>query len=97
MESGELDETDTWVMETDAFTQPIERMFSSEAEPWTAEEHGPLRARIRLEGWLGHSRVRWTLSLLRHEPCLIIELDLHFCDHLKLLQMPVHLAEAPLA
>src|SRR5713226_5098729 len=53
-------------------------------------------ARIRLEGWLGHSRVRWTLSLLRYEPRLFIELDVHFCDHLKLLQMPVHLAETPL-
>jgi alpha-mannosidase len=91
------DGTDTWVMESDAFTRPVESLFSSQAEQWTVEEGGPLRARIRLEGWLGHSRVRWTLSLLRHEPRLFIELDVHFCDHLKLLQMPVHLAETPLA
>ncbi len=91
------DGTDTWVMESDAFTRPVESLFSSQAEQWIVEEGGPLRARIRLEGWLGHSRVRWTLSLLRHEPRLFIELDVHFCDHLKLLQMPVHLAETPLA
>src|SRR5579859_1475978 len=90
------DGTDTWVMDTDAFTWPVESLFSSEAEQWTVEESGPLRVRIRLEGWLGHSRVRWTLSLLRYEPRLFIELDVHFCDHLTLLQMPVHLAETPL-
>ena len=84
------DGSDTWVMESDAFTQPVESLFSSQAEQWIVEEGGPLRALIRLEGWLGHSRVRWTLSLLRYEPRLFIELDVHFCDHLKLLQMPVH-------
>ena len=91
------DGTDTWVMETDAFTGSVGCLFSSEGEQWVVEERGPLRVRIRLDGWLGHSRVRWTLSLLRHEPRLFIDLDLHFCDHLMLVQLPVHLAETPLA
>src|SRR5260370_26294823 len=83
-------------MESNAFTGSVGCLFSSEGEQRVVEERGPLRERIRLDGWLGHSRVRWTLSLLRHEPCLIIDLDLHFCDHIMLLQLPVHLAETPL-
>jgi alpha-mannosidase len=89
------DGTDTWVMDTDAFTQPVSEVFSSESEQWVVEEAGPLRARIRLDGWLGHSRVRWTLSLSRDTPCVNISLDLLFSEHLAVLQMPVHLAEAP--
>ncbi len=89
------DGTDIWAMDTDAFTQPVLELFSSEREQWVVEEAGPLRARIRLDGWLGHSRVRWTLSLSRDTPCVNISLDLLFSEHLALLQMPVHVAEAP--
>ncbi len=89
------DGTDTWVMDTDAFTQPVIEMFSSEREQWVVDEAGPLRARIRLDGSLGHSRVRWTLSLAHDTPCVNISLDVLFSEHLALLQMPVHLAEAP--
>ena len=91
------DGTDTWVMETDAFTQPVVSHFFSTMDQWVVEERGPLRARLRLDGWLGHSRVRWTLSLARFEPAMILELDVHLCDHLMLVQLPVHLAETPLA
>src|SRR5260370_13226106 len=50
------DGTDTWVMETDAFTGSVGCLFSSEGEQWVGEERGPLRLRIRLDGCLGHSR-----------------------------------------
>ncbi len=49
------DGTDTWVMNTDAFTQPVLDTFSGVREQWAVDEMGPLRARIRLDGWLGHS------------------------------------------
>jgi alpha-mannosidase len=89
------DGTDTWVMNTDAFTQPVLDTFSGVREQWAVDEMGPLRARIRLDGWLGHSRVRWTLSLAHDTPSLNIALDLLFAEHLALLQMPVHLIDAP--
>ena len=91
------DGTDTWVMDTDAFTQPVTSLFSSKPEQWAIEEAGPLRARLRLDGWLGQSRVRWTLSLARDTPCVNIALDVNFSDQLALLQMPVHLGVAPIS
>src|SRR5260370_33863796 len=49
------DRTCTWVMKSDAFTRPLESLFSSQAQHCVVEEGGPLRDRSRLEGWLRHS------------------------------------------
>jgi alpha-mannosidase len=59
------------------------------------EESGPLRARVRSEGWLGRSAVRWTLTLHRDEPRLHLRVEVNFNERFKLLQMPVHLASVP--
>src|SRR5207253_1959665 len=55
----------------------------------------PVRARVRGEGRLGKSDVRWTLSLLAGDPRVFFDLKIDFRDKLSLLQMPVHLAGPP--
>ena len=88
------DLSDTWTFHTDRFVEPIEAVLQTEG--WVVEETGPLRARVRLEGWLGRSAVRWTLTLHRYEPRLHIRVEVDFSERLKLLQMPVQLAALPL-
>ena len=45
--------TDTWTFHTDRFVEPVET--GSTTDGWVVEETGPLRARVRSEGWLGRS------------------------------------------
>jgi alpha-mannosidase len=87
------DSSDTWTFHTDRFDEPVETALRTEA--WIVEESGPLRARVRSEGWLGRSPVRWTLTLYRDEPRIHMLVETNFNDRFKLLQMPVHLASAP--
>ncbi len=74
-------------------SSPCETIFRTEG--WVVEESGPLRARVRAEGWLGNSAVRWTLTLHRGEPRLRIRVEVNFSERFRLLQMPVHLATVP--
>ena len=60
------DLSDTWTFHTDRFVEPVETVLQTDG--WVVDETGPLRARVRLEGWLGRSAVRWTLTLHRYEP-----------------------------
>ena len=55
------DTTDTWTFHTDRWEEPVEARLGGGA--WQVEESGPLRARARLDGRLGSSRVTWTVSL----------------------------------
>ncbi len=87
------DHTGTWGFHGDSFEEPILEVF--EGGEWVVEESGPLRARVRLEGWLGHSTVRWTLSLHRYDPSLRMRLEVGFCEKFRLLQMPVSLPSTP--
>ena len=87
------DHTDTWTFHTDRFDEPVSEVF--EGEGWVVEEAGPLRARVRLEGTLGGSRVRWTLTLHRDDPRLWIGLEVNFSERFELLQMPVRLSGTP--
>src|SRR3712207_2749817 len=87
------DLSDTWTFHTDRFDEPVETVLQTDG--WIAEESGPLRARVRSEGWLGRSSVRWTLTLHRGEPRLQLRIEVNFSDRLKLLQMPVYLATSP--
>ena len=87
------DGTDTWTMTTDRFREPVEALWQT--EEWVVEETGPLRARLRAEGWVGHSRLRWTLTLYRGEPRLRLQLEVSFSEDYRLLQLAVHLAESP--
>lgn len=87
------DLTDTWTFHTDRFDGPVETSFR--AGEWIVEERGPLRARVSASGWLGHSRVRWTLSLHRDDPRLHLRVETNFVERFRLLQMYVHLANWP--
>jgi alpha-mannosidase len=87
------DLSDTWTFHTDRFDEPVETVLQTNG--WVVEESGPLRARVRSEGWLGSSALRWTLTLHREEPRLHIRVEINFSERFKLLQMPVHLAAPP--
>jgi alpha-mannosidase len=87
------DHSDTWTFYTDRFDEPVAEVFAGEG--WIVEETGPLRAGVRLDGTLGTSRLRWTLSLHRGDRRLRIKVEVNFNERFKLLQMPVRLAEAP--
>jgi alpha-mannosidase len=87
------DLSDTWTFHTDRFDEPVETVLRTDG--WVVEESGPLRARVRSEGWLGRSAVRWILTLHRDEPRLHLRVEVNFSDRFKLLQMPVHLAAPP--
>jgi alpha-mannosidase len=87
------DLSDTWTYHTDRFDEPVESALRTEG--WIVEERGPLRARVRSEGWLGHSAVRWTITVHRDEPRLQLRVEINFSDRFKLLQMPVHLPTTP--
>ena len=73
------------------------RRRRSPATTGTIEETGPLRVRARLDGRLGNSRIRLTVSLCRGEPALHLELEVNFDERYTLLQMPIDLAAAPSA
>jgi alpha-mannosidase len=87
------DLSDTWTFHTDRFDEPVETVLQTDG--WVVEESGPLRARVRSEGWLGRSALRWTLTLHRAEPRLHIRVEINFSDRFKLLQMPFYLAAPP--
>jgi alpha-mannosidase len=87
------DLSDTWTFHTDRFVEPIETVLQTDG--WVLEESGPLRARVRTEGWLGRTAVRWTLTLHRGEPRLQLRVEVNFNERFKLLQMLVHLAASP--
>ena len=85
--------SDTWGFVSDRFDEPVSAVF--EDAGWVIEEIGPLRARVRTEGWLGHSWIRWTLSLNRNDPRLQMQVEVNFAERYTVLQMPIHLAAAP--
>ncbi len=85
------DHTDTWTFTTDLFSETISEYFTGDG--WIVEEGGPLRARVRQEGWLGHSRVRWTVTLYREEARFEMDLEILFAEHFKLLQLLLSLVE----
>jgi alpha-mannosidase len=84
------DSTDTWTFHTDRFTEAIASGLN--ADGWVVEESGPLRARVRLDGVIGSSQLRWTLSLPRNSSRLSMQVEVLFAEKFKLLQMPLQLA-----
>ncbi len=87
------DTTDTWTFHTDRWEEPIGATLRDAA--WTVEERGPLRARARTEFDLGHSRIRWTADIYRHDPRMLMRLEVNFAERLTLLQLPIELIETP--
>jgi alpha-mannosidase len=88
------DLTDAWSFGTDRFRGPVVAAFRAETD-WIVQEQGPLRARAWCEGWIGRSRVRWTVSLLRDEPRMSMELEVLYGDRTSALQLKVPLAWQP--
>lgn len=84
------DTADTWGFHTDRFDDPILERFETR---WEVEEQGPLRARLRAEGHLRFSKIRWTISLQRDEPIVHFDLEVQYAEEHKLLQMPMELIE----
>jgi alpha-mannosidase len=87
------DRSDTWGFQSDRFEEPVAAVLHTAG--WVIEELGPLRARVRTEGWLGHTWVRWTLSLCRNNPRLSMLIEVNFAERYTLFQMPIHLSETP--
>jgi alpha-mannosidase len=87
------DATDTWTFYSDRFEEPVATRLRGET--WAVEESGPLRARVRLEGWLGRSWLQWTLTLQRGDPRLHMHLAVNFSERFRLMQMPVQLTATP--
>ncbi|HEX7003724.1 MAG TPA: glycoside hydrolase family 38 C-terminal domain-containing protein [Trueperaceae bacterium] len=87
------DSTDTWTFHTDRFDERVVESFVGNG--WLVEEEGPLRARLRTEGRIGTSRLRWSLDLYRGEPRLAMRIEINFDERHKLLQMPIRLASEP--
>jgi alpha-mannosidase len=87
------DHADTWAALTDRWAEPVSSVLDDGV--WTVEETGPLRARVRMDARLGTSRLRWTVSLLRDDPRLFMQIEINFDERFTLLQMPIHLASAP--
>jgi alpha-mannosidase len=88
------DRTDTWTYNTDRFEEPVEEELHAPAG-WAVEESGPVRARVRLEGMLGSSRVRWTLTLHRDDPRLGVRVEVLWAERHRLLQLPLTLPAEP--
>jgi alpha-mannosidase len=88
-----VDTSNTWGAGSDRFVEPVAAVF--EIGGWVVEESGPLRARVRAEGRLGDSPVRWTLSLHAGEPRLLMQVEIISSEHYRLLQLPIDLAAPP--
>lgn len=88
------DHTDTWAFTTDRFDEPVFATLDV-TDGWTVEERGPLRVRGRLDGRLGDSIVRWTVSLHRDDPRVYLGLEITFAERFKALQLPIRLASQP--
>jgi len=87
------DHTDTGATNGDRWTEPVSALLAGGI--WKVEETGPLRARVRMENRLGTSRVRWTISLLRDDPRIFMQLDVNFDERFSLLQLAINLASPP--
>ncbi len=87
------DHSNTWGAGSDRFAEPVDAVFATDG--WLIEETGPLRARAYAEGRLGSSPVLWQVTLHAGDPRLYLHLETTFCEHYRLLQMPIDLASAP--
>lgn len=87
------DSSDTWSFTIDRFDGEI--LQKLDGLQWQVEENGPLRARVRAEGVLGLSRVRWTLSLRRDSREIEWQIEVGWNERYTLLQMAFELSETP--
>lgn len=83
------DTSDTWGQHRVRFDEPVVETMEDVA--WVVEEDGPLRARVRLDGMLGYSRISWTLALYKSDPRVHLQLDVGFMERFRILQMGIDL------
>ncbi|MEM1104979.1 MAG: glycoside hydrolase family 38 C-terminal domain-containing protein [Pseudomonadota bacterium] len=81
------DPTDCWGMFNDSHEGEILSVWDTGG--WVIEETGPLRARARLEGRLGTSRLLFLVSLYRDQAEVHIDVEVNFDERKRLLQMPI--------
>lgn len=87
------DHGDTWVFHQTGFNEDIVSRLGGLA--WTLEDCGPLRARAFADQKIGNSNVRLGVTIYAGKPEIHIHLQVVFSERHKMLQMPIHLAEAP--
>jgi alpha-mannosidase len=87
------DKSDTWTFLQSSFEEPVVERFSGTG--WVVEESGPLRARVRSEGHVGESSLRWTITLHQGDPRVFLRVEVNFNSRYRLLQMPVMLHQSP--
>ncbi|MCU0752841.1 MAG: hypothetical protein MUC40_07445 [Akkermansiaceae bacterium] len=84
---------DTWVFHQTGFNEDIaSRLGGLE---WIIEDSGPLRARAFADQALGNSKIRIAVTIHAGKPEIHLHLQVVFAERHKMLQMPIHLAEAP--
>ncbi len=88
------DLTDCWSFGAGSYRDPVVGALRTDGE-WVVAERGPLRARAFVEGWIGSSRVRWTVSLPRDSAQFLMELEVLFAERNRALQLKVPLAWQP--
>jgi alpha-mannosidase len=88
------DQADTWGLRTDRWSEAVSAQLAGGV--WEVEESGPLRASVRMQTRLGTSRLRWTIRLERDDPRAFMRLEINFDERRTLLQLAIHLAQAPL-
>lgn len=86
------DPADCWGMFTDTHNAEVAEAWSN--SEWVIEEEGLLRARARLEGRLGNSRVLLLVSLHRESSNVHFDLQINYDEREKLLQLRLPWAEA---
>lgn len=86
------DRSDTWGANTDTWTEPVSATLRDAT--WVVEEAGPLRASVHMQGRIGTSRLRWTLSLHRDAPCLRMRLEVNFDERFTLLQLTANVPDS---
>lgn len=84
---------DTWVFHQTGFHEAISSRL--DGLEWIRDDAGPLRARAFAEQSLGDSKLRLAVTIHAGRPELHLHLQVVFAERHKMLQMPIHLADAP--
>ena len=86
------DHGDTWVFHQTGFHEKITSRL--DGLEWIREDAGPLRARAFAEKSLGDSKLRLAVTIHSGRPEVHLHVQVIFAERHKMLQMPIHLADA---
>ncbi|MEX1115197.1 MAG: glycoside hydrolase family 38 C-terminal domain-containing protein [Akkermansiaceae bacterium] len=87
------DHGDTWVFHETGFNEDI--VSRLDALDWIIEDDGPLRVRAFADQKLGDSKIRLAVTIHAGKPEIHLHLQVVFAERHKMLQLPIHLANAP--